>query len=357
MKKIIMLAMIVCLFIPHISTAEAVPGIDGLSTENGRIVGAVNTVHGFQLQVDMPIPVECRDRIKQYKMTSRSMTKKEVKSLLSGKVLTGVPDAKWVYRDTDNEGMLFQFQEDNLNYSWPYCCERYMPIDSSTASKELLRAEATIHSLLDAMNVSYEYPFYTVAKAYQTMNAQSYPVNIESLDDLKQILLNGHLKRGEQLFDFYDSHKGFDDEYIHVFVRLQAEGIPFAYHSIVSPSYRDDKPVFDAGAYFDFQLTSDGLINYAKAGNIQDIVQEAAENRPVLSWPECLTALCADDKKLERLESGMLVRAELCYAINQKHVTYPVWQFVIEIYYEGTEFPHASFPFPFYVDAITGKCL
>lgn len=359
MRKLFVTVAIIFLLLINCAFAEETIGINGLSYSDNKVTGIVNTSYGYQLQVDMPIPVECSGQIKQHKMKSRSITKKELEKLLSGKVLTGVPNAKWIYRDSNNEGMLFQFQEDNLKYSWQFTNHRYSPIDTTGASDELLNAEATVRSILDSMNVTYEYPFYTVSKAYQTMNTQSYPANIESLDDVAQILLDDQTKEGKYNYDFLEAHKGFDDEYIYVFVRLQVDAIPFAYGSIVSPSYQDNNPIYDEGAYFEFQLTSDGLITYAKAGNIQDVVQVADESRTILPWSECLTALCsnASNGTLEGLESAMLVRTELCYAINQKHVTYPVWQFVIEIHYKGAEFPYAAYPFAFYVDAITGECL
>ena len=366
MKKVLVTVAALGLLLLNHGLAEEILGINGWVYSEGCVKGVMDTSYGYQLQVDMPIPVDCTDQIRQYKMASRSMTQKDIQNLLSGKVLTNVPDAKWVYRQSDQEGTLFQFQEDNLKYSWVFSRQRYSPIDAECASDELLRAEATVRQILDSMRVPYEYPFYTVSKGYQTLNTKLYPANIESLDDVKNRLLagqklmpDGKLTEGQYCYDLINSYQGFDDEYIYVFVRLQKEGIPFACGGIVSPSYQEDNPVYDEGVYLEFQLTSDGQITFARASNIQDIVQEAEENRAVLSWSECLTALCsnASDQTLGGIESAMLVRAELCYAINQRHVTYPVWQFVIEIHYEGAEFPYAAYPCTFYVDAITGQCL
>jgi hypothetical protein len=363
MKKIITITLILSLLLSGCALAEAVPGIEGLVYGDDRITGTLDTPYGYQLQVDMPIPPENTDKVKQYKMESMTMTRKQVKQLLSGKVLTDVPDAKWIYRASDDsdENISFQFQEDSLKYTWPFCYHRYSPLDSTIASDKLLNAEAIVRSIIDTMNISYEYPFYTVSKACQTLDTQLQPVDIENEDDAARILLKENTEKGEYYYNFISSCKGFDDEYLYVFVRLQADGIPFAYGSIVNQSYRDDNanPAggSDEGVYLEFQLTSDGKITYAEASNIQTVVQEATESRPILPWTECLSALCTDSDSLSDMQSAMLVRAELCYAINQKHVTYPVWQFIVEIHYEGSEFPYGAYPWAFYVDAITGECL
>lgn len=357
MKKITILAMIVCLLIPHISIAEAVPGIDGLSSVNGRIVGAVNTAYGLKLQVDMPIPIDCAAKIKQYKMAGLAMDQKTFRRILEGKTMTDVFDAKWKYAIYDEDNSFIFQDDDGGKYVWPFTYYRFSPFDASNSSAALENANRVVRGVMDELGISYEYPFYTVSEACKTMNTQLLPANIIRKEDVAHRLQTSNTKEAEYNYEYIHSVKGFDDDYLFVFVRLQADGIPFAFDSIQSPSYQSDNPIWDDGVFAQFQFTSKGEITYAKFNNMQQIVRETSETRAILPWTECLIALCNDTDEFANMENIMLVRAELCYAINQQHVTYPVWQFVIEVNHKDLEFPYEVYPFAYSVDAITGAVL
>ena len=334
-------------------------GAETFSIQGERIKGYANTNYGYQLQVDMPIPENRSGRIKQHKIKSISMTQEDTKKLLRNYVLSSAAGAKWRYFGTDESGETFHFQEQEMSYVAPQWRKKACPLEAGTASAALNAADSTVRKIMDALNVSYEYPFYCVSNAFGTLDAQSKPLGLKNGQDVAKYLLSGQVSDGEERYQYYNGFKAFDDEYIFVFVRLQEDGIPFAYGDMHhSSGYQNNAEPVNNGVFAQFQLTSNGQVTYAEAANLQTVVSTAAENRPILSWEKCLEQLCFASKgTLTELKEATLIRTELCYAINQRHITYPVWEFTIEINYGRNEFPHEVYPFTFYVDAITGECL
>ncbi len=355
MRKLTILFIYFCFI--FIGTAHA-ENMSGLLVSEGRVTGFLDTSYGYQMQVDMPIPEDRREYVKQLKMESLMMTRNQVKELLSGYVLTSVADAEWVFEGTAGSEQMFHFQEESMLYMVPLWYKKACPLDENSAPDSLLAADATVRAIMDDIGIAYEYPFYMVADCFSTLDTQTSPLNIQNRDDVAQIFLGGEIADGTNLYNYYAARKAFVDDYVYVLVRLQADGIPFAYGDIRSPSYQDKKPMINSGVYVQFQLTSDGRVTYADAGNIQTVIKAAAETRPLLAWTDCLEQLCTvSNGTISKVKEASLIRTELCYAINQNHVTYPVWEFTIEISYGENEFPYERYPFTFYVDAITGECL
>lgn len=354
--KIVVLLAAMLLALSNFALADDLNQLEGLAFVENRVVGELDTVYDFPLKVDMPMPADNTANVKQYKMADVNMNVKALKRLLAGKTMTDAEDARWEYL-VYGEDALFLFQDEELKYTWPHAYRKFSPLDPENASSALKSADQTVRSILDELNVVYEYPFYTVCEAYKTLNTQLLSTRITSKEEVAQRLLSSN--SDEQLYDYeyIQGRKGFDDDYILVIARLQVDDIPFAIGAIKSPSYKDDNPIFDEGVFGEFQLNSKGQITYAQISNMQTVVQEAVEQRAILPWTECILALCNDDQAFLNMHSAMLVRAELCYAINQRHVTYPVWQFVVEINDAQSEFPSEAYPFPYYVDAITGARL
>lgn len=332
---------------------------ENLSIYGERIAGYVDTNYGYQLHVDMPVPEERSNHIKQLKMESLSMTQEDAKKLLQNYVFSGASGEKWIYLGTDDTEETFHFQEQEMRYVVPTWHKKACPLETETATDALNAANATVRKIMDELNVSYEYPFYCAADAFGTLDTQSKPLGLKNGQDVSEYLLGGQVSNGEELYQYYSNvFKAFDDDYVFVFVRLQEDGIPFAYGDVHSSSYQKNDTLVNPGVFVQFQLTSSGQVTYADAANLQTVVGEAAETRSILSWQECLEQLCTvSEGTLTELQAATLIRAELCYAINQRHVTYPVWEFTIEINYGKNEFPYEVYPFPFYVDAITGECL
>ena len=355
MKIIVLLAALLTV-LTIFATADELTGLDGLSYAGDRVVGAVDTVYAFPLKVDIPIPEDSSGRIKQYKMSAISMSVNDLKRLLAGKTMPSSEDDRWEYL-VYPEDALFLFQEEYIKYTWPFAHYKFSPLDPDNASLSLKSADQVVRSIMDELDVSYEYPFYTVSEAFRTMNTQLLSIEITSKEDVAQLLQSSNNDDLLYNYQYTQRRKGFDDDYILVFVRLQADDVPFAFGAIKSPSYQDDNPIFDEGVFGEFQLNSKGQITYAKISNMQVVSQESAEQRSILPWTECLLALCNDKYAFENVQSAMLVRAELCYAINQRHITYPVWQFVVEVNYSQSEFPYDAYPATYYVDAITGARL
>lgn len=351
----------VCLLLIAVTTACAEGG-EGLSADGERITGYVATSYGYPLHVDMPIPKERSSRVKQLKMQSMTMTQEETKKLLQDDAFISASDGKWYYagtEDAEQPEKTFHFQEQNMQYTVPIWHKKACPLQSETATRALQTADATVRDIMDALNVSYEYPFYCVADAFSTLDTQSNALGLTNGQDVADYLLGGAVKDGKAIYQYYDGiFHAFDDDYVYVLVRLQADGIPFAYGDVQSPSVQMNHAPSNSGVFVQFQLTGNGQVTYADAANLQIVTAETAETRPLLSWQECLEQLCtASEGTLTALQTATLIRAELCYAINQRHITYPVWEFTIEISYGNNEFPYGVYPFPFYVDAITGECL
>lgn len=335
-----------------LSTFAYANGNENLSIQDGVITGVVDTSYGYQLRVNMPIPEERRSSVKQLKMESIFLTQENVEKLLQGTAFGGLKEDKWTYQGTDGTETTFLFQEEEMKYTVPRWNKQAHPLDKD-ATDALMAANTTVQQIMGGLNLSYEYPFYCVANAFSTLDTQSNPLGLENGQDVADYLLSSQVSNGQELYRYYDTiFKAFDDDYIFVFVRLQADGIPFAYGDVPSGTQVNN------GVFAQFQLTSNDQITYADAGNLQTVVAEAEEMRPILTWEECLAQLCTYSQgTLTEIQSATLIRTELCYAINQRHVTYPVWEFTIEINYSSNEFPYEVYPFTFYVDAISGECL
>lgn len=353
-------ALILILIAGACACAEAMPtGLENLTVQGERIVGRMDTNYGYQLSVDMPVPQDRSGRVKQLQMESVSMTQEDAKKLLQGYQFSGAAGDKWTYLGADGTETTFHFQEKEMKYAVPRWNIKYCPLETEGAAEALSAAEDTVRKIMDALNVPYEYPFYCIADAFATLDTQSKPLGLKNGRDVAEYLLSGQVRGGDELYRYYsDVFKAFDDDYVFVFVRLQEDGIPFAYGSVRSRDAQENDMPAGNGTFVQFQLTSSGQVTYAEAANLQTVAGEAAETRPILSWEECLGQLCAASQgTLKDLRAAKLTRAELCYAIDSSHAAYPVWEFTIEIDYGKNEFPYEVYPHPFYVDAITGECL
>ncbi len=213
--------------------------------------------------------------------------------------------------------------------------------------------------LLDTWGVPYEYPFYQVCNIARGADVSLRGAPIHTGSDMKEHLLSIPSKGAQYEYDYLKEQKLFDDEYTCVRARQQVNGIPFVICDIISPNYRPENPQFDEGVFVLWQFNSRGEIVFAEASNLHEVVAESEALQPILGWQECLASLSKNNRFFDGLLEAKVVGAELCYAINGKHITYPVWQFLVEFSQVGFNQEADSalqqyLCFAVYVDACSG---
>ncbi len=298
------------------------------SPEGVRITDAFDSRDGWHYRIDMPSPSPLPEQLYQYKLETVRFSASEVEKA-AAPYMGRFSSDRWVYNDTTfDEGHNFSYEPNfeysrlRMNMGFPVFQTSYDENDPLLQS--VLR---TARAVLDALNIEYEYPFYTVQPIYQTRNNPY--VHIESMDELMDAWAaasGGALSEGVKARIL--SMEAQNDPDYFVMARFLVDGIPLN----ISDSTPMDQSKYDSdrGCYAKLRITQSGEISALDVSGYCRTAAKQPEPRSVLGIDEAIEALRQQNfsgSGKPPLPDVEISGAEFCLSVNRKGNTYPVWRF------------------------------
>ncbi|NLE24592.1 MAG: hypothetical protein GX625_04495 [Clostridiaceae bacterium] len=299
-------------------------------------------------------------QLNQYKLDLVSFSKTKVSQAVAP--FMGIfAQEKWSFNTSiQDEGQNFSFEAifNSADTRPDYHPSHRMPYDGD--HPDTAKVINTAKTILDQLQIEYEYPFYAVVPFFQTRN--NLRLYVETVHEYFELIQSLGIENDASKFKRLGLEKDPD---FFVVARFKIDGIPLNISGTAATKQGDSISGGDRGCYALMRITQSGMISKMEINRYSTIANKQEEQRNLLTFEDAVKILSEQDMlKAEDLPTTLDVSgAKLCLSVGRKGVTYPIWRFFVvrdlKTLYNNKNWPLTDYDrfiqYSICIDAITGE--